>query len=144
MNDVLKDFVTKFKVTEGVIKDYQYWTWSLRPVQCTLGAGILSLKRYAPALSQVSPEESAEIAVIAKDIESAVKKAFGFDKINYLMLMMVDPHVHFHLVPRYSLSPSFAGAEWPDTAWPRPPDLGGQEASAETRQAIIEAIKKNL
>lgn len=54
MNDLLKDFISKFKVTESVIKDYQYWTWSLRPVQCTLGAGVLLLKRFAPALSQIS------------------------------------------------------------------------------------------
>ena len=144
MNDLLKDFVAKFKVRESAIKDYQHWTWSLRPVQCTLGAGILSLKRFAPALSQVSPEESAELAVMAKDVESALKKTFGFDKINYLMLMMVDPPVHFHVVPRYSSPRSFAGTEWSDAAWPKPPDLGGQEAPAETRQAIIDAIKRNL
>ncbi len=141
---LLREFSDKFKISESLIRDYQYWTWSLRPVQCTLGAGILALKRYAAAFAEVSSEEMAELARVVRDVESALKAAFGFDKINYLMLMMVDPHVHFHVIPRYSSSRSFAGQEWTDPAWPRPPDLGGQEISSETRRALVEAIKKNL
>ena len=49
---------------------------------------------------------------------------FDFQKINYLALMMVDPHVHFHVIPRYSSSREFGGATCLDAAWPKPPDLG--------------------
>ncbi len=48
---------------------------------------------------------------------------FDFQKINYLALMMVDPHVHFHVIPRYSGSREFAGSTFADATWPKPPDV---------------------
>ena len=39
------------------------------------------------------------------------------------MLMMVDPHVHFHVLPRYAQTRVFDGVQFPDTGWPGPPDL---------------------
>ena len=39
------------------------------------------------------------------------------------MLMMVDPHVHFHVIPRYSGTRRIAGMEIADQGWPGPPDL---------------------
>jgi len=59
-----------------------------------------------------------------KDIEAALKAAFDYDKINYLMLMMVDPNVHYHVIPRYAAARSFNGAENADSGWPGPPALG--------------------
>jgi diadenosine tetraphosphate (Ap4A) HIT family hydrolase len=41
-------------------------------------------------------------------------------KINYLMLMMVDPHVHFHVLPRYEGDRSHGGIEVVDAGWPGP------------------------
>ena len=41
------------------------------------------------------------------------------------MLMMVDPNVHFHVIPRYSEPRSWNGIEFPDAGWPGPPQLGG-------------------
>src|SRR3546814_15729356 len=39
------------------------------------------------------------------------------------MLMMVDPHVHFHVFPRYEGSCDAAGVTLADQSWPGPPDL---------------------
>ena len=39
------------------------------------------------------------------------------------MLMMVDPHVHFHIIPRYAGERSSTAATFADTGWPGPPDL---------------------
>ena len=41
-------------------------------------------------------------------MEASVSKAFSYQKINYLMLMMVDPDVHFHVIPRYEETKSFS------------------------------------
>ena len=57
-------------------------------------------------------------------IEAALTKAVGYAKINYLMLMMVDPHVHFHVIPRYEGTRSAAGVRVADSGWPGQPDLG--------------------
>ena len=51
-------------------------------------------------------------------------KAFSaFEKINYLMLMMVDKEVHYHVLPRYSETRKFEGVAFPDPGWPVAPDL---------------------
>jgi diadenosine tetraphosphate (Ap4A) HIT family hydrolase len=52
-----------------------------------------------------------------------LKRAFAFDKINYLMLMMVDPQVHFHVIPRYATPRSACGVEFIDPTWPTAPDV---------------------
>jgi len=36
---------------------------------------------------------------------------------------MVDPNVHFHVIPRYSELRSLHEVEFPDAGWPGPPDL---------------------
>ena len=51
-------------------------------------------------------------------------EAIGYAKINYLMLMMVDPHVHFHVLPRYEGERSACGVAVRDAGWPKVPALG--------------------
>lgn len=58
-----------------------------------------------------------------RGIETALREVVGYERINYLVLMTVDPDVHFHLIPCYSTARRFAGAEFPDTGWPGPPAL---------------------
>ena len=66
----------------------------------------------------------AELKTVTATIEAALAKAVDYGKINYLMLMMVDPHVHFHVIPRYEGSRSAAGLTICDAGWPGQPDLG--------------------
>ncbi len=44
------------------------------------------------------------------------------------MLMMVDPHVHFHVIPRYDGDRAWDGVEFADAGWPGPPDLKSGQA----------------
>ena len=37
--------------------------------------------------------------------------------------MMVDPHVHFHVIPRYATSVVFDNINFADSGWPGLPDL---------------------
>ena len=37
--------------------------------------------------------------------------------------MMVDPDVHFHVIPRYAQVQSFEGQEFHDYGWSGPPDF---------------------
>src|SRR3546814_11258735 len=39
------------------------------------------------------------------------------------MLMMLDPHVHFHVFPRYEGERSAQATTFADASWPGPPDL---------------------
>ena len=44
------------------------------------------------------------------------------------MLMMVDPNVHFHVIPRYPEARRWRDVEFPDGGWPGPPQLGSAVA----------------
>jgi diadenosine tetraphosphate (Ap4A) HIT family hydrolase len=89
----------------------------------TLGCLILAENSQATALGQLTPEAMIEFAKVCRDAEAALQSAFQYDKINYIALMMVDPNVHFHLIPRYAALRQFDGLEFKDTGWPKHPDM---------------------
>ncbi len=124
MTKNLEEFNEKFQVSELEIASTEHWIWSARPVHSTLGAGILSLKRFCTALDQTTSAEMADLGVITKIVEGQLRTRFQPDKMNYLMLMMVDAHLHFHVFPRYSRQIEFAGTKWADGGWPALPDIG--------------------
>jgi len=106
-----------------VVADYDRWVVMLRPQQPTLGALVLVCKEPTTRFSEISGDAFAELKQVTADIEAVLGSAFAFDKINYLMLMMVDPDVHFHVIPRYAQEQEFAGVRFADSGWPRVPDL---------------------
>jgi len=55
------------------------------------------------------------------------------------MLMMVDPNVHFHVIPRYSEPRRWNGVEFPDAGWPGPPQLGAAIPLAPDQVATMAA-----
>ena len=107
MSIVMEDFNNKFKTEELKIYESKYWVWSLRPVQATLGSGVLSLKRECPVFSELNQEEFCDLKNIIKVIEKTLKITFNYDVMNYLMLMMVDNQVHYHVIPRYERTIDF-------------------------------------
>jgi len=113
----------RFGYPSSLIRDYAHWVVLLRPAQVTLGSLILAAKSDATAFSGLPAGAHAELAVITADIEATLAQEVAYDKINYLMLMMVDPHVHFHVFPRYEGSRSLVGVTVADAGWPGVPDL---------------------
>lgn len=144
MSKLMNEFRNKFKTDEFLIYESKYWVWSLRPVQATLGAGVLSLKRECPVYSQLNQEEFCDLNVIIKVIEKTLKQTFNYDIMNYLMLMMVDKQVHYHVIPRYERTIKFAGISWKDSGWPGVPSLAGDELDMRELHDIQKALKENL
>lgn len=120
----MNDTIAKFGHPATLIAEYDHWVVLLRPAQPTLGALVLAAKSDARAFGDLPAEAHAELKVATAAIEAALTQAVGYAKINYLMLMMVDPHVHFHVLPRYDGERSGAGLTVPDAGWPAQPDLG--------------------
>ena len=127
----MNETLMKFGYPESVIKSYSHWSVLLRPQQVTLGSLILASHSQSHAFSALESPAMQEMAIIIKDIESALTRCFKYDKINYLMLMMVDPHVHFHVIPRYKDFREFESLKITDSAWPGPPNLGHEIALSE-------------
>lgn len=129
--------IERFGYPDTLIAEYAHWVVLLRPEQPTLGSLVLAAKSDATALSALEPAAFAELATVTWHIESALERAIGYARINYLMLMMVDPNVHYHVLPRYDGSRSHGGVEVRDAGWPKMPALN--EAVALT-PAQIDAL----
>lgn len=115
--------MVKFGHPGSLVADYDHWVVLLRPQQVTLGALVLVCKEAVTSFGELSAAAGAELVSVSKDLEQTLAAVFAHDKINYLMLMMVDPDVHFHVLPRYAAVRRFAEQEFTDVAWPGPPRL---------------------
>ena len=132
----MNETIRKFGYPATLIADYAHWVVLLRPAQPTLGSLILAAKSEVTAFSELKPKAFTELGRITSAIEKVLKNAVAPAKINYLMLMMVDPHVHFHVVPRYEGGRGYDGIDVTDAGWPKLPSLG------EARTLTDEEIEK--
>ena len=121
--------IEKFGWPGTLVCEFEHWVVLARPAQPTLGSLVLAAKSDATAFGDLPGAAHAELKQVTSAIETALTAAVSYAKLNYLMLMMVDPHVHFHVIPRYE-----GAREWPkgeasarefvDVGWPKVPDLG--------------------
>jgi len=134
--------MTKFGYPGSLIRDYDRWVVLLRPHQATLGALVLVCKDEAEAFSDISGEAFAELQQVVSDIEAGLGAFRPYQKINYLMLMMVDRDVHFHVLPRYDAAQDFQGRAFEDAGWPAVPNLaGGMQPEPAMLDALGAAVK---
>ncbi|MDT8406938.1 MAG: HIT family protein [Methylococcales bacterium] len=133
----------KFGAPDSIIAESAHWAVQLRPAQATLGALVLIAKGdHYRAFSDLPAAAFSELKTLTQRLESTLKQAFDYDKINYLMLMMVDPDVHFHVLPRYAKPRDFAGYHFVDAGWPGPPALGDAPAlAAAQHQQLLEHLQ---
>jgi diadenosine tetraphosphate (Ap4A) HIT family hydrolase len=120
----MNETILRFGHPATLIREYEHWVVLLRPPQPTLGSLILAAKSEARSFALLEAESFAELQRAVTDIEKALAGAVRYEKINYLMLMMVDPHVHFHVIPRYEGERSACGVSVKDAGWPKVPALG--------------------
>lgn len=125
-----------------LIYEYDNWAVVLRPHQSTLGSLVIIHKSDATALSQIDSISFTELDEIIKDCERALTTIFGYQKINYLMLMMNDPHVHYHVLPRYEDIKEYQGLRFEDKGWPALPDLpGGHVIDDTVKEYLLSDLK---
>ena len=134
--------IEKFGYPATLLREYEHWVLLVRPAQVTAGSLILAAKSEATAYGALPPVAFVEQGRIVAELEQLLRRSVKMDKINYLMLMMVDPHVHFHIVPRYQGTRSFAGLTLTDHGWPGPPDLKSAiELNSTALGLAIEALR---
>jgi diadenosine tetraphosphate (Ap4A) HIT family hydrolase len=115
--------IEKFGFPATLLKEFDHWVVLLRPAQVTLGSLILAARSDATAYSRLPRGAFDEQADAVAEIERSLARFVAYERINYLMLMMVDPNVHFHVIPRYSKPRRWKGIDFPDEGWPGPPKL---------------------
>ena len=120
MNETIK----KFGWPATLVHEFEHWVVLARPAQPTLGSLVLAAKSDATAFGDLAEAAHTELKTATSAIERALSAAVSYAKLNYLMLMMVDPNVHFHVIPRYEGARTWNGHEFIDAGWPKVPDLG--------------------
>ena len=140
--------IEAFGYPDTVIHEGDAWLVMLRPKQATLGSLILACKEPAKAVSQLSSRAAEEMPVMMQRCERVLSDRFAHDKINFLMLMMVDPHVHFHVLPRYREEreaglPTLANVVFTDPGWPAAPRLDFATPTSPAQNAELTAHLRN-
>lgn len=134
--------IEKFGWPATLIAEFDHWLVLLRPAQPTLGSLVLAAKSDATAFAGLPGEAHAELKRVTGAIEAALARFTGYARLNYLMLMMVDPHVHFHVIPRYEGAREWGGVAFPDAGWPALPQLGeAVKLEPAQREALVAELK---
>mgnify|MGYP003394699275 CR=1 FL=1 len=132
----------KFGYPDNCIAETPHWLVLLRPQQVTYGALVLVCREAVTAFGDVSAGALAALQPVVKNIECMLSEEMRYQKINYLMLMMVDQDVHFHVIPRYEGAREFAGMSFSDAGWPGPPRLDLAVSPPEDmQQALVRKLR---
>lgn len=136
----MNETIQKFGYPATLLKEFDHWVILLRPAQVTLGSLVLAAKSDATAYGGLPREAFAEQAIVIASIEAALKAFCQYERINYLMLMMVDPNVHFHVIPRYEEPRTWNGRTFEDIGWSGQPrlDAATQLSDEDIRQLAAE------
>lgn len=125
----------------GVLKEYEHWIVLFREKRVTIGSAIIMSKHLdKTSLGEVPVVAWGEFGVVCRDLEEVVRRTFGAEKFNYLALMMYDPEVHFHVIPRYSQPVHVAGKEFVDPDWPEATKKVAMELDVE----VLEVVKRAM
>lgn len=134
----------KFGYPDSTIAENEKWVVLLRPKQVTPGCLVLVCKEDATSLGSISQEAGGELPKVVAKIERMLNESFSPDKFNYLALMMVDPHVHFHVIPRYSKEIEVSGTNVADSGWPKHPDMNAvAELTDDQMNSLLQELRSN-
>lgn len=139
-NGDLQAFRAKFRLDDLHLVRRDGWVLSLRPGQLTLGAMVLSVASGAQDLAALDDGEALGLTRGLGLAERLAREVYGAARINALCLMMQDPVVHFHILPRYGAPVTRHGRLWQDADWPGPPRI----CPAETPEPVLKALLDEL
>ncbi len=114
-------FRKKFMLDQLGLLDDGDWILSVRPGQLTLGSMVLSSARGIADFSGMPANSGTGFMSMLAKAESMAKTLYGATRINAVCLMMQDPVVHFHILPRYDQPVERYGFFWRDEDWPAAP-----------------------
>jgi len=96
------------------------------------------LNRHIPEMSDLSNAERQSLMSVVFAVEAALRRLMHPDKINLASLGNVVPHVHWHVIPRFT-----DDAHFPQPIWAAPLRAGmrhGAPGRETLRAALAEAL----
>lgn len=88
----------------AVLSKYQYKYFK--------GYTLFLCKQHRGELHELDNNFKLEFLKEMSQVAEAVFKAFKPDKLNYEMLGNAEPHLHWHIFPRYKSDPNFTSPIW--------------------------------
>ena len=131
-----------------LVYEGRYWRLELNPDQQYLGKSIVTLRRHASSLSELTQDEGMELWELVKRFETSVNAEFKPTHFNWSCLMNNTAgegspvHVHWHAIPRYKEKRVVNGINFVDQRWPKSArDMEPNNPDEETLEAIRDKIK---
>ena len=140
------------KDAEYKISQTEHWNIYLSHNQTYLGRCLIALKRHTPDLAKLERAEWDDFVSLIEKLETSLLRSFEPSLFNWACLMnnayqekIPNPHVHWHLVPRYSHAVEFKGEVFEDLEFGHHYDSKkSRNISPNLRQILISRIKENL
>ncbi len=99
--------------------------------------------RRATSLESLSEDEYRSFFHDLRAASRAIRQALNPDHMNYELLGNSDPHLHWHIVPRYKTDPRWGQPIW--EGWPRNEfNVNRHTLSSAEYDAIVHAIRQQL
>lgn len=127
------------------IFDNKYWIVNLAVHdQYYPGRAYVTTKRHVSSLSELMKEEWDELKIVVGKFEKAVKAGLGASLCNWSCLMNnafqekpYNPHVHWHVRPRYKEPISVQGETFTD-------ELFGKHYKKSTDRVVPKAVEQEI
>ncbi|EDY83258.1 hypothetical protein VDG1235_2883 [Verrucomicrobiia bacterium DG1235] len=145
---------------DRIIAFTQLFKVLLHPDQTSIGSVLIASRRHVGQISGFGNEEKREFIDLISDFEVALEAAFGADLINIyyqrnwayrsinpdppLKDGKPNPHVHLHVIPRYSKKVSFEEEEWVDQSFGEPFIYQSRPVSNTLKEKVIRRIQGHL
>jgi diadenosine tetraphosphate (Ap4A) HIT family hydrolase len=112
--------------------------------QCFKGYALVLLKQHVREPFELTPNAQREHFVEVMRAAKAIHETFAPAKLNFSCYGNAEPHVHWHIVPRYEDDPNRDGDPWRAwRAWRDATPLSEQNISAAQAAEIAAAIRAN-
>lgn len=122
-------FVKELESGYVVLGDYQYYR----------GYTLLLSKIHTNELHKLGKGERLKFLEEMSLISEAVAKAFNPKKLNYELLGNSEPHLHWHIIPRYKIDPRLDSPIWVIN-----PKIRCSKKTVPSKEQLIKMKKKLL
>lgn len=127
--------IAEMEHTYFVVGDHQFFT----------GYALVLLKEHVREPFELPPDVQREHFAEVMRAAKAIHDTFAPSKLNYSCYGNAEPHVHWHIVPRYADDPNRDGDPWRAwRAWRDATPLSEQNISGRRASEIAAEIRENL
>lgn len=98
------------------------------------------LNRHVREMTDLSRAEQTRLLSVVMTVEAALREIMAPDKINLASLGNVVPHLHWHVIPRYSDDKHFPEPIWGQARRDAAPRFAGAALEEALRRVLRETL----